>query len=803
MTSLWETLTVAVMDAALSLHNDAFRQLLPRYRGYECHTVRGTLQCRARPPHARLMLVRLWSIILLCFSCRGTAQRRRFTDIDLPDSFVRARCDLRQLIFLRRLLIGVAQDLPDRPHSTWQRESLRTSHFQLSKTPVRCCVGVKQGPPLSTLIINTVKLTSSSAAASLGEDFQQDNTYRRDEHHRRRHRRTSPSWISGREAVTRRIKVGHRSWILWVKARCKWIDELVTEGDFGMKLLYLGKRAWARTSNRTTRIGATSITGVATAVHRRHGGLFPFLSSLQQIAVLAVHFPPLPPLRLFTSGIAATAAFFLSSHRYSKLLFLRCISLPCRRYGFSPLALLPPFCFQTYHAQKKDEKGDILAQTTTFVANGRTSSKQENKGVQRYGGSGREIWLSWWKLSVGDMFGWKRGRPYFYNARLRWVDGWVGDVGVGVVRLGHQPVRPSGTERALLMMGPAEVHCWVQFLRTQLHPAGRRRCWPGLLSADFVFEALKDCAASALTRLRHFVFEALKDCAASALTRLRHFVFEALKDCAASALTRLRRTSEGLRGLSSNEAATYVRRLSTVSCTGLLSADFAFEALKDCAASALMRLRRTSEGLRGLSSNEAATYVRRLSTVSCTGLLSADFVFEALKDCVASALTRLRRTSEGLRGLSSNEAATYVRRLSTVSCTGLLSADFVFEALKDCAASALTRLRRTSEGLRGLSSNEAATYVRRLSTVSCTGLLSADFVFEALKDCAASALTRLRPLSETSSSGSAQDPATGPCKGPWQLVSPLPVSPHSKHGQQGRQNRQSHENTVKGDRSTE
>ncbi|EFJ41313.1 hypothetical protein VOLCADRAFT_98727 [Volvox carteri f. nagariensis] len=46
------------------------------------------------------------------------------------------------------------------------------------------------------------------------------------------------------------------------------------------------------------------------------------------------------------------------------------------------------------------------------------------------------------------------------------------------VRLGHQPVRPSGTERALLMMGPAEVHCWVQFLRTQLHPAGRRRCWP-------------------------------------------------------------------------------------------------------------------------------------------------------------------------------------------------------------------------------------------------------------------------------------------------------------------------------------
>ncbi|EFJ42324.1 hypothetical protein VOLCADRAFT_97577 [Volvox carteri f. nagariensis] len=291
------------------------------------------------------------------------AQRRRFTDIDLPDSFVRAR----------RLLIGVAQDLPDRPHSTWQRESLRISHFQLSKTPVRCCVGVKQGPPLPTLIINAVKVTSSSAAASLGEDFQQDNTYRRDEHHRRRHRRTSPSWSSSHrlplpvghrswilwvkarckwidELVTEGDfgmkllylgKVGHRSWILWVKARCKWIDELVTEGDFGMKLLYLGKRAWARTSNRTTRIGATSITGVATAVHRRHGG-----------------------------------------------------------------------------------------------------------------------------------------RPYFYNARLRWVDGWVGDVGMGVVRLGHQPVRPSGTGRALLMMGPAEVHCWVQFLRTQLHPAGRRRCWP-------------------------------------------------------------------------------------------------------------------------------------------------------------------------------------------------------------------------------------------------------------------------------------------------------------------------------------
>ncbi|EFJ39298.1 hypothetical protein VOLCADRAFT_101136 [Volvox carteri f. nagariensis] len=107
----------------------------------------------------------------------------------------------------------------------------------------------------------------------------------------------------------------------------------------------------------------------------------------------------------------------------------------------------------------------------------------------------------------------------------------------------------------------------------------------------------------------------------------------------------------------------------------------------------------------------------RLCLAQVVGLLSAEFVFEALKDCAASALTRLRRTvcvrsSEGLRGLSSNEAATYVRRLSTVSCTGLLSAEFVFEALKDCAASALTRLRQ--------------------------------FVFEALKDCAASALTRLR-----------------------------------------------------------
>ncbi|EFJ39472.1 hypothetical protein VOLCADRAFT_100931 [Volvox carteri f. nagariensis] len=138
------------------------------------------------------------------------------------------------------------------------------------------------------------------------------------------------------------------------------------------------------------------------------------------------------------------------------------------------------FCIQTYHAQKKDEKGDILAQTTTFVANGRTSSKQENKGVQRYGGSGREIWLSWWKLSVGDMFGWKRGRPYFYNARLRWVDGWVGDVGVGVVRLGHQPVRPSGTERALLMMGPAEVGALLGAIPP--HPAAPSRAPPLLAS---------------------------------------------------------------------------------------------------------------------------------------------------------------------------------------------------------------------------------------------------------------------------------------------------------------------------------
>lgn len=39
-TGLWEALPAVVMDAALSLHNDAFRQLLPRFRGYECHTVR-------------------------------------------------------------------------------------------------------------------------------------------------------------------------------------------------------------------------------------------------------------------------------------------------------------------------------------------------------------------------------------------------------------------------------------------------------------------------------------------------------------------------------------------------------------------------------------------------------------------------------------------------------------------------------------------------------------------------------------------------------------------------------------------
>ncbi|EFJ51740.1 hypothetical protein VOLCADRAFT_103381 [Volvox carteri f. nagariensis] len=54
--------------------------------------------------------------------------------------------------------------------------------------------------------------------------------------------------------------------------------------------------------------------------------------------------------------------------------------------------------------------------------------------------------------------------------------------------------------------------------------------------------------------------------------------------------------------------------------------------------------------VRGLSSNEAATYVRRLSTVLCTAF------------CLKAAR---------VRGLSSNEAATYVRRLSTVLCTGL------------------------------------------------------------------------------------------------------------------------------------
>ncbi|PNH06133.1 Adenylate cyclase [Tetrabaena socialis] len=37
-TQLWEVLPASVMDEALSLHNDAFRQLLPRFRGYETGT---------------------------------------------------------------------------------------------------------------------------------------------------------------------------------------------------------------------------------------------------------------------------------------------------------------------------------------------------------------------------------------------------------------------------------------------------------------------------------------------------------------------------------------------------------------------------------------------------------------------------------------------------------------------------------------------------------------------------------------------------------------------------------------------
>ncbi|EFJ39378.1 hypothetical protein VOLCADRAFT_101046 [Volvox carteri f. nagariensis] len=466
MTSLWETLTVAVMDAALSLHNDAFRQLLPRYRGYECHTVRlwarGRVKEVAEAPGSvvffpMLVLVLLWRrrhpVVVLRgaehftitsfvehhpivffmsrygtrISDNCTAQRRRFTDIDLPDSFVRARCDLRQLIFLRRLLIGVAQDLPDRPHSTWQRESLRTSHFQLSKTPVRCCVGVKQGPPLSTLIINTVKLTSSSAAETTAHWSCPRPSRSTAFHLATRisayitfsNLQDPSAMLRRREARTPIVNAYNQRSQAHIVFRCREPGRGLPTGQhvsarrasqaspppYIAVMASLGEdfqqdNTYRRDEHHRRRHRRTSPSWVRI-------GLFPFLSSLQQIAVLAVHFPPLPPLRLFTSGIAATAAFFLSSHRYSKLLFLRCISLPCRRYGFSPLALLPPFCFQTYHAQKKDEKGDILAQTTTFVANGRTSSKQENKGVQRYGGSGREIWLSWWKLSVGDMFGWK------------------------------------------------------------------------------------------------------------------------------------------------------------------------------------------------------------------------------------------------------------------------------------------------------------------------------------------------------------------------------------------------------------
>ncbi|EFJ48749.1 hypothetical protein VOLCADRAFT_90560 [Volvox carteri f. nagariensis] len=75
-------------------------------------------------------------------------------DMDLPDSSVRARDDC-SLELPKTFQIDRVPPGNENRHTT----------FQLSKTPVRCCVGVKQGPPLSTLLINAVKLTSSSAAA--------------------------------------------------------------------------------------------------------------------------------------------------------------------------------------------------------------------------------------------------------------------------------------------------------------------------------------------------------------------------------------------------------------------------------------------------------------------------------------------------------------------------------------------------------------------------------------------------------------------------------------------------------------
>ncbi|EFJ40017.1 hypothetical protein VOLCADRAFT_100261 [Volvox carteri f. nagariensis] len=58
---------------------------------------------------------------------------------------------------------------------------------------------------------------------------------------------------------------------------------------------------------------------------------------------------------------------------------------------------------------------------------------------------------------------------------VRWRYVWLEEV-----RLGHQPVRPSGTERALLMMDPAEVGALLGAIPP--HPAAPSRAPPLLAS---------------------------------------------------------------------------------------------------------------------------------------------------------------------------------------------------------------------------------------------------------------------------------------------------------------------------------
>ncbi|EFJ45622.1 hypothetical protein VOLCADRAFT_93973 [Volvox carteri f. nagariensis] len=391
------------------------------------------------------------------------AQRRRFMDMDLPDSSVRARCDLRQLIFLRddcsfelpktfqidrippgneNLCVHYISTLQD-PSAMLRRREARApivnASNQRSQAHIvfRCCAVLPRrltgsgalrhhagqhlavgrlavgrfsvcrlivgrlavgrlaasiSPPASrrrpprrrhlAVSFQRFHVTVCRTSASLGEDFQQDNMYRRDEP-------SPPPYIAvHRRHVKVRLAVGvstsyHRHCSNG-EGVARWTAAPAPSASYQ-------QLSSCRAFPSPAAAAALPLWG------RCHRDLF------------AVHFPPRPSLRLFSSGVAATATF------------LRRLAV-----GVST----------SYH--RHCSNGEGVARWTAAPAP--SASYQQLSSCGAFPSPAAAAALLLWGRCHRDLFAvhfpprpplrlfssgvaatatFLRGRPYFYNARLR------------------------------------------------------------------------------------------------------------------------------------------------------------------------------------------------------------------------------------------------------------------------------------------------------------------------------------------------------------------------------------------------